>query len=325
MHARARLWLLFGLSAPAWAQEVDGDGDGVPDAADRCPTEAEDRNGYQDHDGCPDERVRKLLIAPNDADGDGVPDATDKCPLVAENRNDFEDEDGCPESIYDSLTFEEPATPSSSQAAPAAKSPAKPKPSTAPASAGLPDRAPDIGGEPVCKAVVVGLSPNELGLVMSSPPLDLRCDDGRLVRVYDAPDIPAGTRGLLYCEGDKADPSCDLRVFWVDGTKRYHGSDCFFTTMVARVRGEADDGPTLTALRAFRDGPLAGHPDVATYYAIAPAIVASIEAHPAAAAIWQAVDEGWMRQILEDLAAERHGAAHRRYRHLVRVLSALAR
>lgn len=33
----------------------DADGDGVPDAQDRCPQQAETRNGLQDDDGCPEE------------------------------------------------------------------------------------------------------------------------------------------------------------------------------------------------------------------------------------------------------------------------------
>jgi len=33
---------------------TDYDGDGIPDATDRCPTRAETENGYQDDDGCPD-------------------------------------------------------------------------------------------------------------------------------------------------------------------------------------------------------------------------------------------------------------------------------
>ncbi len=32
----------------------DGDGDGIPDAQDKCPTQPETRNGFQDKDGCPD-------------------------------------------------------------------------------------------------------------------------------------------------------------------------------------------------------------------------------------------------------------------------------
>ncbi len=63
------------------------------------------------------------------------------------------------------------------------------------------------------------------------------------------------------------------------------GGGCFLTTAIVERRGEADDGPTLTALRAFRDGWMAGHPDgarlIAEYYAQAPRIVAAIpETHP---------------------------------------------
>jgi hypothetical protein len=50
----------------------DRDGDGVPDAVDRCPDEPEDIDGFQDEDGCPDP----------DNDQDGVPDVSDACPNV---------------------------------------------------------------------------------------------------------------------------------------------------------------------------------------------------------------------------------------------------
>jgi outer membrane protein OmpA-like peptidoglycan-associated protein len=65
----------------------DNDADGVADGADKCPTEAEDKDAFQDEDGCPD--------ADNDADG--LVDGTDKCPLEAEDKDSFQDEDGCPD------------------------------------------------------------------------------------------------------------------------------------------------------------------------------------------------------------------------------------
>ena len=55
---------------------------------------------------------------------------------------------------------------------------------------------------------------------------------------------------------------------------------CFLTTAVTQMRGEADDGPTLTTLRQFRDGWLArtteGWAMIKEYYAVAPEIVAAI-------------------------------------------------
>ena len=58
------------------------------------------------------------------------------------------------------------------------------------------------------------------------------------------------------------------------------GGGCFLTTAVVELRGEADGGPTLTALRAFRDGYMTRTAErralVAEYYAIAPKIVAAI-------------------------------------------------
>lgn len=68
--------------------DYDDDHDGVPDARDACPRAAEDMDGIQDSDGCPEA----------DADADGVPDEADKCPLAPEDFDGFEDQDGCPEA-----------------------------------------------------------------------------------------------------------------------------------------------------------------------------------------------------------------------------------
>jgi OOP family OmpA-OmpF porin len=65
----------------------DSDGDGIPNGRDRCPLVAEDKDGFEDDDGCPDD----------DNDGDHRPDATDQCPNQAEDLDGFEDDDGCPE------------------------------------------------------------------------------------------------------------------------------------------------------------------------------------------------------------------------------------
>ncbi len=56
-----------------WSSNAgDRDGDGVPDDTDKCPDDPEDRDGFEDDDGCPDP----------DNDGDGVLDTQDKCPNV---------------------------------------------------------------------------------------------------------------------------------------------------------------------------------------------------------------------------------------------------
>jgi len=66
----------------------DSDGDGIPDAADECPTVKEDFDGIDDGDGCPED----------DADGDTVLDVMDDCPTSPEDLDGFMDRDGCPES-----------------------------------------------------------------------------------------------------------------------------------------------------------------------------------------------------------------------------------
>lgn len=76
----------------AFAREVgDQDGDGIPDTADKCPTIPEDKDGFEDDDGCPDP----------DNDGDRIPDEKDKCPDKMETVNGYLDNDGCPDEISD--------------------------------------------------------------------------------------------------------------------------------------------------------------------------------------------------------------------------------
>ncbi|MCK5797662.1 MAG: OmpA family protein [Deltaproteobacteria bacterium] len=67
--------------------DPDNDKDGILDVNDKCPLEAEDKDGFEDQDGCPDP----------DNDKDGILDVNDKCPNMAEDKDKFEDEDGCPD------------------------------------------------------------------------------------------------------------------------------------------------------------------------------------------------------------------------------------
>jgi OmpA-OmpF porin, OOP family len=70
---------------------LDSDGDGIPDKVDKCPTEPEDKDGFEDQDGCPDP----------DNDRDGILDKVDKCPNEPEDKDGFEDQDGCPDPDND--------------------------------------------------------------------------------------------------------------------------------------------------------------------------------------------------------------------------------
>jgi outer membrane protein OmpA-like peptidoglycan-associated protein len=71
--------------------DLDNDQDGIPDRLDRCPNEPEDRDGFADDDGCPE----------NDNDGDGIIDVQDHCPNEPEDRDGFADDDGCPDEDND--------------------------------------------------------------------------------------------------------------------------------------------------------------------------------------------------------------------------------
>ena len=65
----------------------DRDNDGIIDSKDKCPDDPEDKDGFEDEDGCPDE----------DNDKDTILDPVDKCPNEPETKNGYKDEDGCPD------------------------------------------------------------------------------------------------------------------------------------------------------------------------------------------------------------------------------------
>jgi outer membrane protein OmpA-like peptidoglycan-associated protein len=67
--------------------DLDNDKDGILDADDRCPMDPEDQDGFKDEDGCPD----------LDNDKDGILDLADRCPDEPETINEFQDDDGCPD------------------------------------------------------------------------------------------------------------------------------------------------------------------------------------------------------------------------------------
>jgi OOP family OmpA-OmpF porin len=87
-----------------WGRKVDHvnhdrDGDGILDDIDACDGEAEDKDGFEDANGCPD----------LDNDKDGIADATDKCISEPEDKDGFADEDGCPELDNDKDGFADTA------------------------------------------------------------------------------------------------------------------------------------------------------------------------------------------------------------------------
>jgi len=64
----------------------DQDGDGIPDDLDQCPRIAEDHDGFEDADGCPEA----------DNDEDGIVDAEDACPNVPGAQSTDPSKNGCP-------------------------------------------------------------------------------------------------------------------------------------------------------------------------------------------------------------------------------------
>lgn len=72
-------------------EDKDRDGDGLKDSVDQCPDAPEDKDGFEDEDGCPDV----------DNDKDGILDIDDGCPDEPEDRDRWQDADGCPEPDND--------------------------------------------------------------------------------------------------------------------------------------------------------------------------------------------------------------------------------
>ncbi|MCC6622873.1 MAG: OmpA family protein [Deltaproteobacteria bacterium] len=85
------LRVFAGFQYAPWSSEPDTDGDGFLDSEDKCPLEPEDKDGYQDLDGCPDP----------DNDNDGVVDTADACRDEPEDIDTYEDDDGCPDPDND--------------------------------------------------------------------------------------------------------------------------------------------------------------------------------------------------------------------------------
>jgi hypothetical protein len=96
--------------AIAWAPRFyDADNDQIADDDDECVELAEDRDGFEDRDGCPD----------FDNDDDGVPDDEDRCPKEKEDEDENADDDGCidPDDDKDGVPDAQDACPK--EAAPA--------------------------------------------------------------------------------------------------------------------------------------------------------------------------------------------------------------
>jgi outer membrane protein OmpA-like peptidoglycan-associated protein len=103
-------------------EDTDKDEDGIVDRLDKCPDQPEDKDDFEDEDGCPeldndnDGIVDAKDRCPNlpgelakmgcpDRDNDGIYEDVDKCPDDPEDIDGFQDEDGCPDNDNDNDGF----------------------------------------------------------------------------------------------------------------------------------------------------------------------------------------------------------------------------
>jgi outer membrane protein OmpA-like peptidoglycan-associated protein len=90
------------VKPPAPPPDIDGDGDGVVDADDQCPTVVGDARPEAVRRGCPPDRDR-----------DGIYDVDDRCPDVAGFASDEPAKNGCPiDSDGDGIVDTKDACPS---------------------------------------------------------------------------------------------------------------------------------------------------------------------------------------------------------------------
>lgn len=75
-------------ASPAEVAPPDPDSDGLPSDVDACPCMAEDVDGFDDADGCPE----------LDNDQDGIHDACDACPNEPESYRNADTREGCPDA-----------------------------------------------------------------------------------------------------------------------------------------------------------------------------------------------------------------------------------
>lgn len=83
-------------------EDLDSDGDGIPDSEDLCPDEPEDGLPPDPFDGCPkppDAAAPAVSAGPVDADGDGIPDSEDACPREPGLASADPKLHGCPQFI----------------------------------------------------------------------------------------------------------------------------------------------------------------------------------------------------------------------------------
>jgi outer membrane protein OmpA-like peptidoglycan-associated protein len=86
----------FAVTLTWFFGDRDTDQDGIANRDDKCPYEPEDKDNYQDEDGCPDP----------DNDGDGVLDVMDKCADTPQGI--VVDETGCPKDTDSDGVFDGP-------------------------------------------------------------------------------------------------------------------------------------------------------------------------------------------------------------------------
>jgi OmpA-OmpF porin, OOP family len=246
------------LAMLQWAPRfIDEDHDGLRDDpdVDQCIGLSEDFDGFEDHDGCPE-----------DNDHDAIPDEEDSCPTVDEDEDGHEDEDGCPDADNDAdgiLDADDRCPDEAQGTSPDAQR------------RGCPDNDLDDDGvtndEDVCPSEAQG---NTVDTERRGCPMPDRDHDGVSDATDRCPDVSAGegaTAAYMGCpalpDADHdgvldADDRCPSESETLNGTLDADGCPerpgAPLAAAVVRVRvmrASADDPGTIVLVQAVRFGP----------------------------------------------------------------------
>lgn len=103
---------------------------------------------------------------------------------------------------------------------------------------------------------------------------------------------------------------------------------CFLTTACVEHKGLPDDCHELTTMRRFRDEWLVDQPsgreEVAEYYAVAPCIVAHINARSDAGEVWEKLYQEYIQPCVAAVDAGEFERAHGVYRTMVEDVQTLS-
>jgi len=134
------------------------------------------------------------------------------------------------------------------------------------------------------------------------------------------------------CTQTNTEPSKDVRFNTCLTSKQYdctyykkaNSSSCFITSAVCEAFGRRDDCHELMSMRSFRDNWLrkqpGGEAEIEEYYALAPQIVAAINAEDNSGEIYSSICEKYIIPCVDLANGDENDACYTRYKAMIECL-----